>query len=70
MIRDLRNLYTVVVSNKVVLFGTNLSDFIKDLKKIEPEIRNYDYYYRKFKKTDQIEFTNSNGKKYHLQKVL
>lgn len=70
MIRDLKSLYTVIVDNKVVLFETNLKLFIERLNKIEPESRNYDYYYREFKKLNALEFTNNQGVKYHLQKLL
>tara|TARA_R110000868_G_scaffold225161_2_gene477430 strand:- start:1416 stop:1628 length:213 start_codon:yes stop_codon:yes gene_type:complete len=70
MIRDLKSLYTAVVDNKVVLFDTNLKLFVKGLNKLELETRNYDYYYREFKKSQQLVFQNNKGLTYHLQKLL
>lgn len=69
MIRDLKNLYTLVIDNKVVMFETNLKKFVDELNEIEPETRNYDYYYRKFKKINQITFENTKGVKHYIQKV-
>ncbi|MGH1387514.1 hypothetical protein [Kordia sp.] len=70
MIRDLKSLYVAIVDNEVVVFETNLKLFIEELGKIESEIRNYDYYYRQFKKSSKQSLVNSNSKKYYLQKIL
>jgi hypothetical protein len=70
MIRDLKSLYTAVVDNKVVLFDTNLKLFVESLNKLEPESRNYDFYYREFKKSQHLVFQNNKGLEYHLQKLL
>jgi hypothetical protein len=70
MIRDLKSLYTAIVDNKVVLFETNLRLFVEGLNKLEPDTRNYDYYYREFKKSKHLVFLSENGLVYHLQKIL
>lgn len=70
MIRDLKSLYTAVVDNKVVLFDTNLRLFVEGLNKLEPNTRNYDYYYREFKKSQHLVFQNDKGLTFHLQKLL
>lgn len=70
MIRDLKNLYIVITGGKAVLFETNLKFFIEAFNKIEPKCRNYDFYYREFKKSESIEFINADGKSYLLQKLL
>lgn len=70
MIRDLKSLYTLVVNNRIVLFDTNLKLFVEKLNDMDSNTRNYDYYYRQFKKKELIEFENDNGKKYYLQKLL
>lgn len=70
MIRDLKHLYTAVSDNEVVAFNTNLKYFVESLSNIEPEARNYQYYYREFQKGSKLLFENSVGRKYVLQKVL
>lgn len=70
MIRDLKSLYVAIVDNKVVVFETNLKLFIEELGKIESETRNYDYYYRKFKRSNMVLLLNSDYKTYYLQKLL
>lgn len=70
MIRDLKSLYVAIVDNKAILFETNLKLFIEQLEKVESETRNYDYYYRRFKKSKEQTLVNSDGKTYHLQKLL
>lgn len=68
MIRDLKNLYTAVVDSKVVLFDTNLSSFVERLNTLYDNTRNYDYYYRQFKKESYLSFTKG-GQTIYLQKV-
>ena len=70
MIRDLKSLYVLTLNNKVELFDTNLKSFVEKLIDFDSDSRNYDYYYRKFKKLNYLEFENKNGVKYHLQKLL
>lgn len=70
MIRDLKSLYVAIVDNEVVVFETNLKLFVEKLAEIEKEARNYDYYYRQFKRSDKLLLLNSDNKTYYLQKVL
>ncbi len=69
MIRDLRALYTAVVDNRVVLFETNLKNFVEKLNEMEPTSNNYMYYYRAFKK-EKLIVQEIDGKEYHLQELL
>ena len=70
MLRDLRSLYVAIADGKVVVFDTNLKDFIVKFQGIEPDARNYDYHYREFKKSDLVKWVNGKGLEYTLQKVL
>lgn len=69
--KALRKLYTANLDNEVVLFATNLKDFIEAFDKLEPSanVRNYAYYRREFMKTSIIPFTVKNSKIYNLQEV-
>ena len=69
VMRDLRNLYVAVCNNEVKVFDTNLKDFHAKLLEIEPGIRNYQYYYREFKKRSLIPFPETGEVKYNLQKL-
>ncbi len=70
MIRDLKSLYVLIIDNKVVIFETNLKSFVEKLNDFDSNTKNYDHYYREFKKNKIIEFQNISGKKYYLQKLL
>ena len=70
MIRDLKALYVLIRNNKVVTFGTNLTYFHGELKKIIPDCRNYDYFYREFKKNDVLELKGKNNEILFAQKVF
>lgn len=70
MIRDLKTFYVAINENKVISFDTNLSKFVAGLKKIEPDVKGYQFYNKEFKKNNIIVFVNKNNKVYFLQKVL
>jgi hypothetical protein len=70
MMKDLKNLYVAQQGNKVVVFGTNLKDFIISLNSIVPNLKPYMFYYRAFKKVDYMEHKHTNGSMIYLQKVL
>ena len=70
MKRDLDNLYVAQEGNKVIVFGTNLKDFIISLSSVVPNLKPYMFYYRAFKKTEYMEHLHTNGKTIYLQKVL
>lgn len=70
MIRDLKTFYVAINENKVISFDTNLSKFVAGLKKIEPDVKGYQFYNKEFKKNKIIVFVNKNNKVYFLQKVL
>lgn len=70
MNKDVTSIYTATCDNFTVVVETNLSLFIQKLALIEPQIRNYDFYSREFKKKHIIMFKNDKGKIYNLQKFL
>lgn len=69
MNKDVKYLYIVIKDNKVVCFDTNLKNFVEKFHLIEKEARNYDYFYRKFKKEDYFEYKTTTGKSYIMQKL-
>ncbi|AWI26816.1 hypothetical protein HYN49_13420 [Flavobacterium pallidum] len=67
--KALSKLYTAVLDNKVVAFGTNLKDFVTEMQSLEPQkTRNYQYYFRAFQKEKIIEL-KAVDKVYFLQEV-
>jgi len=71
-IQALSKLYTANLDNEVVMFATNLKDFVESLKTLEPnaKVRNYAYYRREFMKTSMISLIVSDTKVYNLQEVF
>lgn len=69
MIRDLKKLYALVKNNEVIMFRTNLKDFVCELNILEPGTRNYSYYCRRFEKEKNLEYVNEKGEVYNLQQV-
>lgn len=70
MNKELKKAFVAIKDNKVVVFDTNLKDFVTKLNTLEPESRNYMYYYREFGKMKIMEFVNPNGEVYVLQQVV
>jgi len=70
MINDLSNLFTAQTDNKVIVFSTNLKDFVISLNSVAKNLKPYMFYYRAFKKTDFMEHTAADGRKFYLQKVV
>lgn len=70
MIKEIKELYTAQTDNKVIVFSTNLKDFVISLDSVTKNLKNYMYYYREFKKTDYMEHIAADGRKFYLQKVL
>ena len=70
MIRDLKSLYVAIKDNRVILFETNLKKFWIAFNKVEPNCRNYDYFYREFKKSNMLQYLNKKEEIYFIQKLL
>lgn len=66
MNKDIKRIYIAIRDNNPVAFETNLKNFWERFVLVEPEIRNYDYFYRKFKKENSFTFTSSEGKEYTI----
>jgi len=69
MIKNLNALFIAISDNKAVVFDTNLKNMWDKLKAIEPDCRNYDYYYREFKKKSIVVYINPDDKIYVLQRL-
>lgn len=69
MIRDLKAFYVAIVKNKVICYDTNLRLFQEKFSAIEKDSRNYDWFYREFKKSEQFSITITD-KEYFFQKVV
>lgn len=69
MNNNLRDLYVAIVNNEIVCFETNLKEFQIAFEKMEPSTRNYQWFYREFKKTTYFKLELS-GKDYYFQKVV
>ena len=70
MRKDINSFYVGMVDNMAVIWDTNLMSFWKQLRKLEPKSRYYDYYDDRFKEVDKVEYVNPDGKKYVLQKII
>lgn len=70
MNKELKKAFAAIKNNQVVVFDTNLKEFIAKFNVIEPASRNYMYYYREFEKRKEIEFINGSGEVYNLQQVV
>lgn len=69
VMKKLSKLYTANHENRVVCFGTNLTNFYDNFNKIESNIDNYHILRRRFDKSKEIEFVGVSGKTYILQEV-
>lgn len=65
MNKGIKSFFVANKDNTTVAFGSNLKDMHDMLLKIEPEARNYMYYYRKFQETNSIQW-----KEYQIQKII
>lgn len=67
----IKKLYTANLDNEVILFATDLNDFLEVLKKLEPtaNIKENSYYQSEFLKTSIIPLIVSDFKVYNLQEV-
>ena len=63
------SLYIVIQKNKTVSFDTNLKYFVSNFLLIEPTARNYDWFYRQFKKSRQFTCV-INNKEYHFERLV
>lgn len=70
-IQAISKLYTANLNNEVVIFATNLKDFVNALQMLEPNanVRNYAYYRRAFMKSSIIPLIIDDNKVYNLQEV-
>ncbi|EHQ29002.1 hypothetical protein Mucpa_4918 [Mucilaginibacter paludis DSM 18603] len=69
MNQNLTSLFAVIQDNKILSVDTNLKSFVEALNKEYAGIRNYDWFYRAFKKDNHFSLS-IDGKEYFFQKVL
>lgn len=70
MNQHVTSLYLAIANDRAVLFSTNLSKFVENLKKLDPAAKSYAYYYKEFQKRDYLELKTESGVVYFLQKAL
>ena len=61
----IKNLYVANKDNITVCCDTNIKAFHASFKKIAPNCYNYQWFYRKFSKTDHFDWED-----FHFQKVV
>tara|TARA_B100001059_G_C17790381_1_gene559767 strand:- start:910 stop:1140 length:231 start_codon:yes stop_codon:yes gene_type:complete len=62
--------YVAILDNRVVVFNTNLANFIVELRGIEPGINSLSYYDKRFRKEEIMYYTSRLGKTYTIQKLI
>lgn len=70
MDRSIGAFYVAIFNNEVVIFDTNLKNFVEQLSKIEPEAKNYDWFFRRFKKFGPYFNYSIGDKEYYFQKLI
>jgi len=50
------SLYAIISNNEVIVFNTNLKAMVADFNTLQPLSRNYDWFYRSFKKEAKFVF--------------
>lgn len=68
MRNNISSFYVANLDNRTVALDTSLMPFCLSLENLDPRFRNYDFFYREFKKTDLIQF-KIEDKVYWLQKL-
>jgi hypothetical protein len=68
--KALRRLYTAQANNEVMIYATNLKEFVDKLQKLEPDAKDYFHYRREFMKSNLLYFIGAQGDKYTLQDVM
>jgi hypothetical protein len=61
--------YVVVFNNEVICFDTNLKLFVEQFNKMMPQSRNYDWFYRAFKKESKFSQVIG-GNEYYFQRLI
>lgn len=69
MNKRITKLYSCCLNNEVILFETNLEAFCTILKNIEPKIKAYRWFIKKFKE-DNIIVVQIDGKEYTIQSLV
>jgi len=69
MNQNLTSLFAAISDNRIILIDTNLKVFVEQVNKQFPGTRNYDWFYRAFKKENYF-MLPIDGKEYYFQKVV
>jgi len=65
MNKNITSFYVANKDNITIAYESNLKDLITMFQNLEPEARNYQYYYRQFKKHSSFEWND-----YHFQQLV
>lgn len=69
MNKRIKKLYTCCLDNRVIVCDTNLFAFYESLKKVQPKLNSYGWYYDKFKLNP--EFVQAiDDKEYCFQQIV
>ena len=68
---NIKNLFITISDNKVILIKSGLEEFVKQMKKIDSNVKSKTYYDNHFRTSDVYYFQNpTSGKQYIFQKVI
>lgn len=65
----IRRLYLAITDNKVIYITTNLAEFIRILKDVDPNIKSLSYYEKAFKEQELIDHLTAERGVMTLQKI-
>ena len=69
MNKHVKNLYVVILENKVLYAATTHTDFYRYISGIVSGVKSMSYYQKEFAKESRIKHTDIIGKTYYFQKV-
>lgn len=63
----IKKIYLLIKNDKVLVCESNLKDFISQFPPLIKDLRQYDYYYKKFKESNYFAFEYN--KEFILQRI-
>lgn len=67
---NIHNLFIATSGNKAIIVTSSLIDFVEKMKKLEPNVKNRQYYSKHFENNKFYYFQNSvSGQQYVFQKI-
>lgn len=67
---NISNLFICIDNNKIIVIKSALKDFVDEMKKIEANVKNRNYYSKHFNTNSLYFYQNpTTGKRYTFQKI-